>query len=85
MLMTGEFGPLDAKEVTRVLAHPVRGIEPIRRKPERRDGLWRIDGRVRPAPGEWIVRVDILITDFAMTRLEGALPVRPEACPTDRG
>lgn len=77
MLMTGEFGPLDAKEVTLVLANPARGIEPIRRKAERRDGLWRIDGLVMPAPGEWTVRLDILITDFEMTRLEGALPIRP--------
>lgn len=76
MLMTGEFGPLNAKEVALVLANPARGIEPIRRKAERREGLWRIDGLVIPAPGDWTVRLDILITDFEMTRLEGTLPIR---------
>ncbi len=76
MLMTGEFGPLDAKEVTLVLVNPALGIEPIRRKAERRDGLWRIDGMVIPAAGEWNVRIDILISDFDMTRLEGTLHIR---------
>lgn len=76
VLMSGEFGPLDAKEVTLVLANPARGIEPIRRKVERREGIWRIDGLVFPAAGEWDVRIDILITDFEMTRLEGQLSIR---------
>ncbi|MFK8250145.1 copper resistance CopC/CopD family protein [Ancylobacter terrae] len=76
MLMTGEFGPLDAKEVALSLANPALGIEPIRRKAERRDGLWRVDGMVIPAAGEWSVRIDILITDFDMTRLEGTLHIR---------
>lgn len=76
VLMTGEFGPLDAKEVGVVFSSPALGIEPIRRKAERRDGVWGIDGLVIPAPGDWTVGVDILISDFELVRLNGALHIR---------
>ena len=78
MIMTGDFGALDAKEVTLAFTNPGAGIEPIRRaafKPG--DGTWRVEGLILPLAGTWRVRVDILISDFEMARLEGDIRVRP--------
>lgn len=78
MLMTGDFGPLDAKEVTLVLSRPEAGIEPLKRvatKPG--DGTWRVDGVVIPFPGRWTVRLDILVSDFEMVKVEGPIDIRP--------
>lgn len=78
MLMTGDFGPLDAKEVTLVLSRPEAGIEPLKRaatKPG--DGTWLVDGLVIPFPGRWTVRLDILVSDFEMVKLEGPIDIRP--------
>lgn len=78
MIMTGEFGPLDAREVTFVFSNPDAGIEPFRRKAEKPgDGTWRADGVVLPLPGKWNVRVDVLISDFEIARLEGKIDIRP--------
>lgn len=78
MLMTGDFGALDAKEVTLVLSRPEAGVEPLKRiaiKPG--DGTWRVDDLVIPFAGRWTVRLDILVSDFEMVKLEGAIDVRP--------
>ena len=78
MLMTGDFGPLDAKEVTLVLSRPEAGIESLKRaatKPG--DGTWLVDGLVIPFPGRWTVRLDILVSDFEMVKLEGPIDIRP--------
>ncbi len=78
VVMTGDFGPLDAQEVTLVLANPAAGIEPIRRKAAKAgDGTWRIEGLVIPVPGRWTVRIDVLISDFEIARLEDAIDIRP--------
>lgn len=78
IIMTGDFGPLDAKEVTFIFSNPDAGIEPFRRKAEKPgDGTWRANGIVLPLPGEWSVRVDVLISDFDMARLEGRIAIRP--------
>lgn len=78
IIMTGEFGPLDAKEVTFIFSNADAGIEPFRRRAEKpRDGTWRADGVVLPLPGEWSFRVDVLIDDFEIARLEGQISIRP--------
>ncbi|MBM3096293.1 hypothetical protein GFB56_37255 [Ensifer sp. T173] len=78
MIMTGDFGPLDAKEVTFVFSQPAAGIEPIRRKAVKPgDGTWRVSDLVLPVPGQWKVRLDILISDFELTRLEGTINLKP--------
>ncbi len=78
ILMTGEFGPLDAREVTFVLSNPAAGIEPFRRSAEKPgDGTWRAEEVVLPLPGTWTLRIDILITDFEMARIEGEVEIRP--------
>ncbi|ODR92154.1 copper resistance CopC/CopD family protein [Sinorhizobium alkalisoli] len=77
-VLTGEFQKLDAKEVTLALAKPESGIEPFRRPAVRRSETdWRIDQMTIPLPGVWHVRVEILISDFDMVRLEGQLSIRP--------
>lgn len=77
-VMTGDFGPLDAKDVTLVLANPAAGIEPIRRKAVKgSDAVWRIDALAIPIAGRWQVRIDILIDDFRMAKLEDAIEIRP--------
>lgn len=78
IIMTGDFGPLDAKEVTLVLSKPDSGIEPLRRaatKPG--DGSWRVDNLVIPVPGRWTVRIDILVSDFEMVKIEAPVDIRP--------
>nr|WP_179297899.1 copper resistance CopC/CopD family protein [Mesorhizobium carmichaelinearum] len=78
IIMTGDFGPLDAKEVTLVLSKPDSGIEPLKRaatKPG--DGSWRVDNLVIPVPGRWMVRIDILASDFEMVKIEAPVDIRP--------
>ncbi|MFO1148620.1 MAG: copper resistance protein CopC [Alsobacter sp.] len=77
-LLTGDFGPLDAKEVTLVFRRPDLGLESIRRpafKPG--DGTWAVRDLVLPAPGRWQVEVEVLIDDFTLARLPGELDLRP--------
>jgi copper transport protein len=77
VIMTGDFGPLDAKEVTLVLSNLPAGIEPMRwaaTKPG--DGTWRADGLVIPAPGRWGVQIAIVISDFELIRLQGTVDIR---------
>lgn len=77
MVMTGDFGPLDAKQITVVLSNPAAGVEGIRREARKPgDGTWRIEGVQLPAPGQWNVRLEILVTDFDVERLEGHVDVR---------
>jgi copper transport protein len=78
IIMTGDFGPLDAKEVSFVFSNPAAGIEPIKRKAMKPgDGSWQASDLVLPLPGTWNVRVDILISDFDIARLEGKIEIRP--------
>ncbi|TKB15591.1 MAG: copper resistance protein CopC [Mesorhizobium sp.] len=79
VIMTGDFGPLDAKQVTLVLSKPDSGIEPIRRpatKPD--DGTWRVDNLVIPLPGRWNARLDILVSDFEMVKIEAPIDIRAD-------
>ncbi len=78
LMFDGDFGPLDAKEVTLVLSKPDSGIEPLKRpatKPG--DGTWRVDNLVIPIAGSWTVRIDILVSDFEMKKVEGPIDIRP--------
>ncbi|MER8479778.1 copper resistance CopC/CopD family protein [Mesorhizobium sp. M1163] len=78
-IMTGDFGPLDAKQVTLVLSKPDSGIEPIKRPATRlADGTWRVDDLVIPVAGRWTARLDILVSDFEMVKIEAPIDIRPE-------
>lgn len=77
-LSSGDFEALNAKEVTLVLAHPSAGVEAIRRSARRTAGEnWRIEQILIPLPGTWHVRVDILISDFEIVKLEGEAEIHP--------
>jgi copper transport protein len=77
-VLTGDFMQLDAKEVTIVLSNPNAGIEPFSRKLTRSgEANWRADGLTIPLPGLWRVRIDVLVSDFELVRLEGQIRIRP--------
>jgi copper transport protein len=77
-LLNGDFGPLEAKEVTLSISNPSAGIEPIDRKATlSEDGVWHVKDLIIPMAGTWNVDVAILISDFEMTRLDGTIDVRP--------
>ncbi|RWH73035.1 MAG: copper resistance protein CopC [Mesorhizobium sp.] len=79
VIMTGDFGPLDAEQVTLVLSKPDSGIEPIKREATKPgDGTWRVDGLVVPVPGRWTARLDILVSDFEIVKIEAPIDIRPE-------
>ena len=71
MVLDGELQPLTVKEVTLILANPAAGIEPVRRNAIAAGPFtWRVDGLRMPVAGPWIVRVDLLISDFEKIQLE---------------
>ncbi|HEX5779539.1 MAG TPA: copper resistance protein CopC [Xanthobacteraceae bacterium] len=78
VVMTGEYGPLDAREVRLALSKEDSGIEPVRRPATRdADGIWRVRGLLVPQPGRWTVRIDVLVSDFEKVTLEDAVEFRP--------
>ena len=53
-------------------------IEPFRRRAQRDDdGVWRAPEVAIPLAGTWSIRIDILVTDFEIAKLEGEVPIRP--------
>ena len=77
IIMNGEFGGLDAREVALTFDNAAAGIEPISR-PARKgaDAIWRVEQFPIPRGGRWNVRVDILVNDFEKLRLDGQIDVR---------
>jgi copper transport protein len=70
-LMTGDAGPLPAKEATLTLTLPERGIEPLERKAALgADGYWYVSDVPVPYPGHWHMRIEALVTDFQKVTLE---------------
>lgn len=77
-IMDADFSPLDAKEVTFVLANPSAGVEQIKRKAGKQtDGTWRVSDLVLPLPGVWKVRLDVFISDFEIERIAGEIQIKP--------
>ena len=71
MVLDAELRPLAVKEVTLILANPTAGIEPVRRNARAAGAAnWRVEGLRIPVAGSWIVRVDLLISDFEKIVLE---------------
>jgi copper transport protein len=77
VVMRGDFTPFVPKEVTLILSNPAAGIEPIRRVAVLRDEIWRIEGLTLPVPGNWQVRIDVLVGDFEKVMLEDAVAIAP--------
>jgi copper transport protein len=77
-IFDADFLPLDAKEVTLVLSNLAAGVEPLKRRATKPDNRpWRVDNLVIPVAGQWTARIDILVSDFEMVKLEGAIDVSP--------
>ncbi|CDN49732.1 copper resistance CopC/CopD family protein [Neorhizobium galegae] len=69
--------PLDPQEVTVVLSNPGAEIEPIRRRAEKGKDGWTVPDIVLPIPGRWRLRLDVIISDFEITRMEGEIEIAP--------
>lgn len=77
-LQGGDYGPLPAKAVTLILARPDAGIEPMRRDlAALGEGAWQASDLILPLPGRWTLRIDILVSDFELVKLEGEIDIRP--------
>lgn len=77
-LMTGDFGPLDAKAVRLTLANPGAGIEAIRRQAIMgADARWHVERLDLPVGGHWVLKLAILINDFKQVTLEDTIDIRP--------
>lgn len=78
VILAPDFTPVTPKDVTFVLSNPQAGIEPMRRKAAlQADGAWRASGVVLPLAGQWRVRVDVLVSDFELVRLQETVEIRP--------
>jgi copper transport protein len=78
VLLNDQFGPLTAKEVTIALTKPDAGLEPLRLPAKHQDGnTWQVDELHLPIPGQWRIRVEILITDFDKVIIEDVVNVSP--------
>src|SRR6266508_3934041 len=80
LVLDGEFRPLAAKEVALVLSNVTAGIEALRRAAVSEGAsTWRIEEVRIPVAGPWLVRVEILISDFEKVTLEEtvAMPRAP--------
>lgn len=77
-LLDGEFGPLAAKELRLALSRPEAGIEPIERQASKQaDGSWQVGDLTLPVAGRWTIELEILVSDFEMTRLRETVEIRP--------
>src|SRR5262245_10269125 len=80
LVLDGEFRPLAAKEVSFALSNVSAGIEPLRRAAVGgTDATWLVEDVRIPVAGRWLVRVEILISDFEKVTLEeqATLPRMP--------
>jgi copper transport protein len=76
IIMNGDFGGLDAKEVQLILENREAGIEAIARPATKgTDAVWRIDQFPIPRDGPWDVRIDILVNDFEKIQLDGRIGI----------
>ncbi|PWK76142.1 copper resistance protein CopC [Aminobacter sp. AP02] len=76
VVMTGDFGPLDAESVVLRLGHlDAAEITASAYKPG--DGTWRVDNIDLPMPGKWTVSIDIGISGAQRTSLAGDVTIRP--------
>jgi copper transport protein len=78
-VLSAEYGPLEPRQVSVSFSNPGAGIEPFERRMARGAGMadWHAAAVTLPLPGLWRVRVDVLISDFEIARIEGELRIRP--------
>lgn len=76
-VMAPDFSAMVPKEVVFVFSNPQVGVEPMRRKAALSDGVWRSEGVILPLPGQWQLRIDVLISDFEMVKLQEVIEIAP--------
>jgi hypothetical protein len=82
-VMGADHAPTEAKEVSLSVALPSLGIEPLERRATKAErGQWIVESLPMPLPGSWRVQIDVLVSDFEKTTLEGEIAVSP---PGSRG
>ncbi|MEO8837874.1 MAG: CopD family protein [Herbaspirillum sp.] len=70
-LQGSDFQPLQAKEVTVEFSNPTLGIQTIEKTAQQQaPGAWTVAPFVLPAPGRWLVKVGVLVSDFERIELE---------------
>lgn len=75
VVMTGDFGPLDAHSVVLRLSRPdAAPVSMAARKPG--DGTWRADNLELPVPGIWTVAIDIGVSETSSVTLDGEIAIR---------
>lgn len=68
---TGDFDPLDPQELTLTMASTEGGVAPFKVPVQRRSvGFWTIDSIPLPKRADWNVKIDLLVSDFDVVRLE---------------
>lgn len=75
-ILGADFSPLAAQEVSIALSNPAAGIEPIRRQATGGGAAWTVRDIVLPLAGPWTVRVDVVVDDFSIHRLDGEIDVK---------
>ena len=77
VIMRGDFGGLDAREVRLTLDNKSADIEAISRPATKgSDNIWRIPQLPIPIGGRWNIHVEILINDFEKVTLEDQVDIR---------
>ena len=74
-----DLSPLPVKEMDIYLTPESPDAAPIHRTARLIPGLnvWDVEGMTIPAPGTWILRLELLIDDFERTRLDAVLTIKP--------
>lgn len=77
VVMSGEFGPLDAKGLRLTFARPDLDLvlPPVEAR-RGADGLWHVPAVDLPRGGPWQVTARVLVTDFKAVDLTGTLELR---------
>lgn len=76
-LSGADGSPLEPQEVSFVFSAPDAGVEAIRVDARPGEGHWETEPFLLPSPGEWIVSIDVLITDFSRDTLSAPVVVGP--------
>ncbi|MBL1379521.1 copper resistance CopC/CopD family protein [Zobellella iuensis] len=68
----------EARELALLLSHAQADIAPFRRQAlPLAPGHWLLEELLLPAPGDWSVTVEVLVSDFERIRLSGTLRLAP--------
>jgi copper resistance protein D len=78
-LWDGDFGPLEARQVTFALTAPAAGSKPITRvATQDSDGAWQIGDITLSQPGNWTVTVDAVLGPTSHLILDAPIVIESE-------